>query len=187
MISNSLRERILSKITFLQKQKNNFNFWNITDEQGVFLSNLVKFVEPKSVLEIGTSNGFSTLYLCLNLIDEAKVTTIEVSSERFEISRKNFEEVGLSNVINLVNSEAVDFLGDCSDVFNFIFVDAGHQFYEDIFNLIISRKLFVSGGVLVFDNVTSHVILEDFVKRVLSEFSAELIDLGGGMLVVSFN
>lgn len=188
MISNSFRDRILSKVTFLQKQKHNSNYWNITEEQGIFLSNLVELKKPKNILEIGTSNGFSTLFLCLNLALDSKVTTVEVDSTRFELSKSNFVDAGLSSIVDSVNDDAISFLKglDSSSSFDLCFVDAGHQFYLEVFELIVSKKIIGSSGILIFDNVTSHKSLSEFVSKVSADFDTELLDLGGGMLVVYF-
>lgn len=187
IISNSFRDRILSKIAFLQKQKINStsNYWNISYEQGIFLSNLVDFKKPKSVLEIGTSNGFSGLWLNLNLDESSKYTTVEVDKTRYELAKVNFEQVGLKNFI-CVNSDALKFLEGISEKFDFVFVDAGHCLYQNILDLLVGRKLLAESGVVIFDNVTSHSQLEDFVKNILKKYDSELIKIGGGMLVVYF-
>jgi predicted O-methyltransferase YrrM len=215
IISNSFRDLVLSKIAYLQKQKKQFNstssnYWNITDEQGIFLANLVDFKKPKSILEIGTSNGFSGLYLNLNLPEESNYTTVEIDKIRFELAKSNFEEVGLKNY-NCVNCDALKFLGTLNKdsnstivsknldtdspikngdknltIFDFIFVDAGHCLYQDILDLLISRKLLDEKCILVFDNVTSHSQLNDFVKDIYEKYDSELIKIGGGMLVINF-
>jgi predicted O-methyltransferase YrrM len=189
VILNSFRDLVLSKIAYLQKQKKQFNstssnYWNITDEQGIFLANLVAFKKPKSILEIGTSNGFSGLYLNLNLSEESNYTTVDVDKTRFGLAKSNFEEVGLKNY-NCVNDDALKFLGNCFDKFDFLFVDAGHCLYQDILDLLISRKLLDEKCILIFDNVTSHSQLNDFVKDISEKYDYELIKIGGGMLVIN--
>jgi predicted O-methyltransferase YrrM len=187
IISNSFRDGILSKITFLQKQKFNSihsNYWNITDEQGIFLSNLVDFKKPNSILEIGTSNGFSGLWLNLNLSIDSSFTTVEVDKTRFELAKANFSEVGLKN-FNCVNSDALEYLSTCADKFDLLFVDAGHCLYQDILDLLISSKLLFEKCILIFDNVTSHSQLDGFVKSCFDKFDCELINIGGGMLVIN--
>lgn len=188
IISNSFRDRILSKIAFLQKQKINStsNYWNISNEQGIFLSNLVEFKKPNNILEIGTSNGFSGLYLNLNLPNGSSYTTIEVDKTRFELAKSNFEEVGLQN-FNCVNCDAIKYLETCEEnIFDFLFIDAGHCLYQNILDLLISRKLVSKNSILIFDNVTSHSQLNDFVENILEKYDSELIKIGGGMLIVNF-
>lgn len=188
MISNSLCDRIMSKITFLQKQKfNSINskYWNISNEQGIFLSDLIYFKKPKHILEIGTSNGFSGLWLNLNLSTNSKFTTIEVDNTRYELALSNFNEVKLLN-FNCVNDDALKYLSKCSDQFDFFFIDAGHCLYLDILDLLISRRLICDNSIAVFDNVTSHSQLEEFVKTCFDRYDCELIKIGGGMLVINF-
>lgn len=184
--NSSIRELIDSKLLFLQKQKSKSNYWNITSEQGIFLTNLVSFKSINNVLEIGTSNGFSTLCLARGLNnDKSKIYTVEVDESRFLEAKSNFNDVGLKNIIP-INCEAIKFLKDFDEniKFDFIFIDAGHKFYPEIFSLILEKNLASDLSTIVFDNVSSHKILEDFISDLKSKFDCELIDIGGGMLVL---
>lgn len=182
---SEMQKRIFSKLELLSKQKNFLKFWNITSEQGFFLANLVDLIEPKSVLEIGTSNGFSGLFLNLNLPEGSRFVTVEIDSGRFEVAKQNFLDCGL-DYVECLNCDVLEFLSSSEhDCFDLVFIDAGHCLFEKIFSGMIDGGFAKSGSVLVFDNVCSHKSLSGFVKKVFDEYDCELIEIGGGMLVVN--
>lgn len=85
---------------------------NITRDTGEFLSVLVRAMKARNVLEIGTSNGYSTLWLALaaNAVN-GHVTTVELSEFKLALAARNFEHSGLSHVITQVRGNA----GICSN------------------------------------------------------------------------
>ena len=95
MLDFSNKKLILNKLKKLEELKKKITYWNISFEQGNFLSNLVLEKKPENILEIGTSNGFSTLFLALNLDAKCNLTTIEINKNRFEEAKRNFEECNL--------------------------------------------------------------------------------------------
>ncbi|MFE5131176.1 O-methyltransferase, partial [Bacillus mobilis] len=104
---------------------------NISREMGQFLSILVKGCSAKNILEIGTSNGYSTLWLA-NAVEETNgnVTTVELSSERVGEALVNFEKVNLLQRIDVHNQEAGAFLdSQLNHSFDFIFLDSERTQY----------------------------------------------------------
>ncbi|OGO35785.1 MAG: hypothetical protein A2Z03_07380 [Chloroflexi bacterium RBG_16_56_8] len=98
---------------------------NITPETGVFLSVLVQAIRPARNLEIGTSNGYSTIWLA-----EAaqkiggRVTTVEVLPEKAEMARRNLARAELSPWIASHLGDAGEFLAkQSSESFEFIFLE----------------------------------------------------------------
>ena len=73
---------------------------------------------------------------------------------------------------------------DDSVKFDFIFVDAGQKFYSEVLSLILEKGLLLDDGTLVFDNVSTHSHLDEFILEVKSKFNSEFVDMGGGMLVL---
>ena len=70
---------------------------NITRDTGSFLSIIIQAVGAKRVLEIGTSDGYSTLWIADALSrNRGKVVTVEVSQRKAILARRNFEKSGLS-------------------------------------------------------------------------------------------
>lgn len=176
---------ILNRLKILQESKGDAKFWNITWGQGVFLSNLVQIKRPKKILEIGTSNGFSTLFLAKNLQEGSLIDTIEVNEERQKLAKESFETCNLKNI----NSH----LGNVLDIlemfkenkYDIVFVDAGQLKYLEILHKLEKFNLLNDDSILIFDNVTSHKHLEKFIKYVNINYSCELVKIGGGFLVIN--
>lgn len=177
---------ILSKLNSLQKLKEKQKFWNITWEQGIFISNLVKIKNPKSVLEIGTSNGFSTLWLAKNLSSKAKITTIEVNKERSEQAKKNFEFCKLDN-IECICLNVFEVIENFKEKFDFIFIDAEQEHYLNLLQKIEELNLLERNGIILFDNILNHDSTKDFPNQVSSSYHKEIIDIGAGMLFLQKN
>src|SRR4029434_920760 len=80
---------------------------NITRDTGEFLSVLVRATAARRVLEIGTSNGYSTLWLASAArATGGAVTTVELSDYKVELARENFRRSGLADHITLIHDDA---------------------------------------------------------------------------------
>lgn len=145
-------EGILSSLEQTQKE-----FWNISRVTAEFLYNLIKASKSKNVIEVGTSNGYSGIWLGKAVKETGgKVTTIEFWEKRFSIARENFNKCGVGDVIEIVQGSACDVLRDLPENFkiDFAFVDANKKEYIDYFNLI--HPHLNVGGYITCDNVLSH-------------------------------
>ena len=145
-------EDVLESLELTQK-----NFWNISRVTGEFLYTLIKSADCKNVLEIGTSNGYSGIWLGKALKETGgHLTTIEFWEKRFSIARENFEKCGIDGCISIVQGSACDILKTLPDDFkiDFAFIDANKKEYVDYFELI--HPHLISGGFIACDNVLSH-------------------------------
>lgn len=140
---------------------------NVSREMGQFLSILVKGCNAKNILEIGTSNGYSTLWLA-NAVEETNgnVTTVELSSERVGEALVNFEKANLLQRIDVHNQEAGAFLDSQLDhSFDFIFLDSERTQY--MWWLEHIKRILQPQGLLVVDNAISHASeLVEFIKMI---------------------
>ncbi len=173
---------ILNKLNSLQLNKSSKKNWNITWVQGVFLSNLVDIKKPKNILEIGTSNGFSTLWIAKSLDEDAFIDTIEINSERFEEAKKVFNQCSLKNV-NPIFGDVFEILPTLGKKYDFVFMDAKQEFYLDLVKLIEKLELFGEDFTFVVDNVTNHDNMGEFVKYMEKNYTCEVVDIGGGFLI----
>lgn len=149
---DEITEETLAKLEETQK-----NFWNISRVTGEFLYTLVKSANCKNVLEIGTSNGYSGIWLGKALKEtQGHLTTIEFWEKRFSIARENFKTCGVDDLITIVQGSACDILRELPQDFeiDLAFVDANKKEYIDYFELI-NPHLKV-GGFIACDNVLSH-------------------------------
>ena len=156
---------------------------NITRDTGEFLSILVRATLARRVLEIGTSNGYSTLWLA----EAARaiggtVTTVENAAYKVGLASANFARSGLGPTITLVHDDAARLLERSEpNAFDLVFLDSERQAYPGWW--ISLRRALRPGGLLVVDNATSHAEqLAPFVALVKADplFVSSLVPVGNG-------
>jgi len=156
---------------------------NITRDTGEFLAVLVRAMLARRVLEIGTSNGYSTLWLASAARDiTGSVTTVEKSQYKIDLAAKNFARSGLTSSISQVNDDAGHLLGASpDDAFDLIFLDSERPEYSGWWPNL--RRVLRPGGLLVVDNATSHpaeVASFMAVVKAYPEFVTSLVPVGNG-------
>ncbi|MFH0263916.1 O-methyltransferase [Vibrio barjaei] len=160
-------------------------YLNITKDTGEFLSVLVKATNAQRILEIGTSNGYSTIWLASSIANTGMVHTIEVNPLKIEEARDNFEQAQVLENITQWSGDVCEVLKQTPEQVDFIFLDADRSKYLSIAESLFSRLK--SGGLLVCDNAISHASeLEAFaawVKR-QSNLTTSLVSVGKGELLV---
>ncbi|WP_394708396.1 O-methyltransferase [uncultured Desulfuromusa sp.] len=156
---------------------------NITHDTGAFLSVLIRATNAQSVLEIGTSNGYSTLWLAeaVQAIG-GSVTTVELSDYKYDLAAKNFERTDLSAVIHPIHGDAGLLLADAADhSFDLIFLDSERPEYPGWWPNL--KRVIRPGGLLIVDNAISHAEqMESFMTLVASDpqFTTSLVPVGKG-------
>ena len=122
---------------------------------GRFLFSLVSPQSAASVLEIGGSRGYSTIWLAAAArILGGSVVSLEVDGARCEAWRANISEAGLAEWAELVEGDAFETLPALESVFDVVFLDAEKEAYEPLYQL--ARTKLEPGGVVIADNVLSH-------------------------------
>jgi predicted O-methyltransferase YrrM len=151
---------------------------------GRFLAVLAASAPPGAWLEIGTSGGYSALWISLACrAVGGKLTTFEVLESKAALARETFQEAGVEPLVDLVFGDARDHLAEYGDV-SFCFLDAEKEYYDACYEAVVPRM--VTGGVLVADNVISHEeILQPMVDRALRDdrIDAVVVPIGSGVLV----
>jgi predicted O-methyltransferase YrrM len=142
---------------------------NITPDTGQLLAILVRAIGARRVLEVGTSNGYSTLWLAWAASEtDGQVESIEFAADKVAMARVNLERAGLLQVVTLHQGLALDVLGDLSPPYDLIFLDADRPNYLAYLDPLLG--LLRSGGLLVTDNVVSHAHeLTDFLGRLRTD------------------
>ena len=157
---------------------------NITPDTGLFLSILVRATGARRVLEIGTSNGYSTIWIAEALRQRGgKVVSVEVSPEKEELASKNIGASGLSNLVDLHQGDARSFLRTLSlHSFDLVFMDAERTEYLDYWGEV--DRALKPGGVLVVDNAVEPKPEElvDFFARVneSGRYLSQVLHVGKG-------
>ncbi len=156
---------------------------NITRETGEFLSVLVRATAAQRVLEIGTSNGYSTLWLASAArATGGAVTTVELADYKVGLARQNFSRSGLAAYITLVQDDAGRVLERAVDAaFDLVFLDAERPEYPGWWPHL--KRVLRTGGLLIVDNATSHPEqMAPFVALVKNDadFTTSLVPVGNG-------
>jgi len=139
---------------------------NITRDTGRLLWILVRAMGATRILEVGTSNAFSTMWLA----DAARstggrVTTLELNPEKIALARASLATAGLDGVVDIIEGRAADTLAALPGPLDLVFFDADRASYLAYLELVIPKLR--SGGMLIADNVTSHAQeLQDYLRRV---------------------
>ncbi|MEC3033198.1 class I SAM-dependent methyltransferase, partial [Bacillus thuringiensis] len=145
-------------------------------DMGKFLSILRKGCKEKKSLQRGTSKVYYTLWSDMGVQQtKAKLTTVELSSERVGEALVNFEKANLLQRIDIHNQEAGAFLdSQLNHSFDFIFLDSERTQYMWWFEHI--KRMLQPKGFLVVDNATSHASeLGEFIKMIEEDDTFETV------------
>jgi len=160
---------------------------NIEAESAKLLGMLVRTQHSQHILEIGTSTGYSTLWLAEAAKSvSAKVQTLEINAFRSAQAKKYAEEFGLEEYIDFWVGDAADYLAESVEQFDLILLDAERgsyvSYWEDL-----KRLLKPTGGTLIIDNVISHTAevkpLLELIKQD-ENFMSTILPVGAGLCMV---
>ena len=177
---NSILKETLSELEKTQK-----DFWNISKETGNFLNMLVKMTNRKNVLEIGTSNGYSGLWLLDALyVTGGHLTTIEFYEKRQSVAISNFMKCGFDGMFSPLEGDSCELIEnmDSGKKFDLVFIDANKRDYVRNFELI--KPHLTSNAIIAADNINSHrEKVQTFLDAIYSDldFQTEILDLPGGL------
>jgi predicted O-methyltransferase YrrM len=160
---------------------------NITRDTGEFLYWQMRALKSRRILEIGTSNGYSTLWLAAAAQSlKTRVVSLDILPRKHEMARVNLEKAKLSQCVNLVLSDAGTFMrSQFNAEFDFIFVDSEREQYVNWWSEL--RRVLTPGGVIVVDNAVSHAHqMAEFTELVNTtpSFITSLIQVGNGELLI---
>jgi caffeoyl-CoA O-methyltransferase len=133
----------------------------IRPEEGRFLQFLTMVSGGRLALEIGTLGGYSGSWIARGLAEHGRLITVEREAQRAEFARKNLEDVGLSERVDVRVGEAHALLVELSveGPFDFIFIDAEKEGYPAYFKWAVGNL--ASGGILAAHNALSHGAVAD--------------------------
>ena len=156
----------------------------IPPQTGQFIALLAAQAPAGALVEVGTSAGYSTLWLSLACrVRGRRLTTFEVLDDKVALARDTFRAARVDDVVDLVHGDARKHLAAMSDI-AFCFLDAEKEIYGDIYELVVPRL--VSGGVLVADNAINHrETLQPMLDRALTDVrvDAMIVPIEKGELV----
>jgi predicted O-methyltransferase YrrM len=155
---------------------------NITPETGRLLWILARSMRAKRILEVGTSNAYSTIWLA-DAVQPfgGRVTTLEYDANKVRVASANLATAGLQEVVEIMAGRASDTLAALTGPFDIVFLDADRASYLSYMDLVV--PMLRSGGLLVADNATSHAQeLETYLRGVEQhpDLFAVTVPIGNG-------
>lgn len=189
-----MKTNILEKIEELEKTRK--DFWNIPHESANFINMLIKTKNMKNVLEIGTSNGYSAIWICDALSNTGgHLVSLEFWQKRIDLAEENLKYCNLFDFITIKLGSALDNIKNLnpSDFnlnentsleFDMVFIDANKKEYIKYFELV--HPLVKKGGIILADNVTSHqASTKEYVDAITHhlDYQTQLLPFDGGLLM----
>jgi predicted O-methyltransferase YrrM len=123
----------------------------VTPLQGRLLELLARVAGARSILELGTLGGYSTIWLARGLAEGGRLVTLEASPEYARVAQANLDRAGLAGVVDLRVGPAIDTLQELEGPFDLIFIDADKRSNPEY--LDESLRLSRPGTLIVADNV----------------------------------
>ncbi len=160
---------------------------SIEPESAELLALLVLAKQAKSLLEIGTSGGYSTLWLA-DAVEQTggRLTTLEIESARRDVAVQHLKHTGLADYAEALCTDAAAFLAENQVQYDLILLDAERPAYVGYWPHL-RRCLAKSGSLLVVDNVLSHAAeVAEFQALVSADsaFQKTVLPIGAGLLLV---
>ena len=155
---------------------------NITPDVGLYLNIMIKAVKAKRILEIGTSNGYSTIWLGLAAKENGgQVITLEIDTKKVSMAKENITRAGLTDDVTIIEGDAKATIKQFTQEFDFVFLDAEKEDYIEYFDLVF--PIVKVGGIVIADNVISHAeYLNEYLEHVRANPNTQsvLVPVGRG-------
>lgn len=210
MISRFINEDVFKYIENFSSERENFKELVdyaetnrvpiVSQDVARFIELLLKIINPKNILEIGSAIGYSSLIM--SKASDANILTIEKDEETFKVLKENLKKYDTDNKIKAINDDAINTLKsmDKEEKFDFCFIDANKSQYEEYLNLVYD--LTRDNALILIDNIlfrgfvakdednkryrTIIKNLKKFIEDVKSDkrFTASLLTVHDGLLLL---
>ena len=157
---------------------------NVPVQDGRLLRLLAEATNAQTVVEIGTSNGISAIWISAALRKTGgKLITHEIDPQRAALARENFIKAGVADIVTVVEGNAHETVARLKEPVDMVFIDAEKEGYLDYLNQIL--PLVRPGGLVLAHNMTMRAAREDFAKAITTNPDLEtlLYMQGGGMSI----
>jgi predicted O-methyltransferase YrrM len=146
----------------------------ITPDTGEFYYALLTAQNAKNVLELGTSTGYSTLFIVGALLENhknPKITTIEQNPSKISRAKRNFRRARVSRHIKVIHSKIIDVLKKVPkrERFDFVLIDADKENVKKYFDLILPHLMI--GGIIATDNM----YYPKKYRRIMANYSKHIV------------
>lgn len=152
---------------------------NVTERGGQFLNFLVRMSGAKSILEIGSANGYSTIWLAEAVQkNDGRLTTVDFSEPTFMQAKDNLKKVGFDSVVDFHFGNALQVIPgfEADRRFDFLFVDGQKNSYWDFWQ--VSKPFLEKGALIVFDDVMAFPEkTQSFLEKIKTETAYEQLTI----------
>jgi caffeoyl-CoA O-methyltransferase len=156
----------------------NQRFRNVPPEDGRLLRILAESMNARHVVEVGTSTGYSAIWMGLALRKTGgKLVTYEIDEGRAATARANFERAGMAGIITLVLGDAHEEVTSLEGPIDIVFLDADKQGYLDYLEKLL--PLVRPGGLVIAHNITPRMADPAYVEAITTNPDLETVVRGG--------
>jgi len=173
-------QKILDVLNDLDRNQRRGNM-NVPVEDGRLLRMLAESLDAKTVVEFGTSNGYSGIWFCLALRKTGgKLITHDMDPVRIALAKQNFARAGVSPMVTIVEGDAHETAKQLKGPIDLVFIDADKEGYLDYLQKVV--PLVKPGGLIVAHNMVPRMAHANFVKAITTDPNLETIYYmeGGG-------
>jgi len=169
--------------------ENEIRLWSIPASTGLILYSLVLAKKPKLIVEIGTSAGYSTIWMgAAARTYGGLLHTLEICPEKMKLADENVSKAGLADTVNIMHGNAVDITRkwDPELKIDFVFLDADKENYLTYLNNLL--PFFSKDAILCADNAIDYRhLMTDFIDEVkrLDSYESLTLNLDNGLLLMT--
>lgn len=173
-------QRVLDVLERMRTQRE--TYLSVPPDDGRWLRVLAESTGARQVVEVGTSTGYSGLWLALALIaTDGRLTTLEIDEGRAAEARKHFEQAGVADRITVTVGDAHESVRSIAGPVDLVFLDADKEGYRHYFTTLAPHLR--PGGLVLAHNVS---MIGDYLDAVQSDPAFETVYyMGGGGLAVT--
>ncbi len=149
-------------------------YLDVGAERGRLLRLLVEAIDAKNVVEIGTSTGYSGLWLCLGMQNTGgRLTTLEIDPTRAAQAQKHFVQAGVDGRVTVILGDAHETVNRLKDPIDALFLDADKEGYKSYLQTLL--PLVRPGGLIMADNVA---MAQGYVQAVTTDPQLDTVFFG---------
>jgi predicted O-methyltransferase YrrM len=175
-VPKTAKERKILDVLEDMYQNQRQGMMNVSPQDGRLLRLLTETTGARHVVEIGTSNGYSAIWICLGLLNtEGRLTTFEINPDRARLARENFKRAGVDRAVTLVEGDAHKEVLKLKGPIDILFLDADKPGYIDYLNKIL--PLLRPGGLILAHNMNYPRPDPRYIKAITTDQNLETIFL----------
>lgn len=175
LAKDDFEQRVLAVLKDLDQNQRRGNM-NVPENDGRLLRLLAESINAQHIVEIGTSNGYSGIWMALALKRTGgKLTTFEIDAQRAALARENFARAGVEDLITLIEGNAHEKVLELEGPIDMVFIDADKPGYPDYLEKLL--PLVRPGGLITAHNVSRPRPDPQFIEMITTDPNLETLFL----------